>query len=185
MKHIKELIEDINAAVEWYEDYETDDRAGEDNVPMDCLADAMTLREHEIIKGIKVDLTEHDIDVEHWDKGDWDRLLSDVLHFHIESKTKHMFADVRRDGYIEIDSWPIQELHTQFDIGMEYGRVTEGRIKAAERHIEACISTYSTDTTGAIVSVDLCWPCDDVWMFYADLEGIRERVEDMLDEETA
>lgn len=180
---IHTLIDDINAAVEWWTDYQEDDTAGDDNVPLDCLADAMALHEHDILKTIRESLEADDIDVSMLDKGDWQSILSDVLHFAIESKTVHMFADVRRQGYIEIDSWPLQEHHTQFEIDSDrHGRITEGRLKAIENSIEACISTYSfTPCDGVVQTVDLCWPTDAVWVFYADLALVAELVCDYIE----
>lgn len=176
----EQLINDVNTAVEWWQDYQEDDTAGLDLVPMDCIADAMAYRQNNIQDYIK-DICEELGFIP--DSGDLERIQDDIFHFHIQSRTDHIFSSFNHKEQLFIDSWPIQEHHTQFTLDdAEHGRITEGRLKAIERHIEAVISSYRT-CGDQVVELDLCWPTDAVWTFYVGREDIKTRIiEDYLQE---
>lgn len=173
-----QLIDDINATITWWQDYQEDDEAGLDRVPMDCLSDAMAYRSDDIHAYIEAVCNEMGFKP---DKGDLESIEDEILHFHIQSRTDHTFSSFDHEEQLFIDSLPLQEHHLQFTLDdEEHGRITEGRLKAIERHLEAVVSSYRT-CGDQVEELELCWTTDAVWTFYVDREDIKTRIiEDYL-----
>jgi hypothetical protein len=177
---IKKLISDINKAVEWWTDYQEDNRAGEECIPFDCITDAYAYRKNDIDQSLIDTLAEAGINT---DNIDLDRLVDRLLHFHLEYETGHIFSG--HDNYkVYFDHWPLQEHHTQFDINSdEHGRITPARLKVLQRNIDACISSYQEyKTDNTIQSIDLCWTTDAVWIVYVNKDAIIEAYTDITEE---
>lgn len=178
---IKTLISDINSAVEWWTDYQEDNKAGEDCIPFDCITDAYAYRKSEIDQSIIDTLAEAGIDANNIDI---DSLVDRLLHFHLEYETGHIFSGQDEDK-VCFDHWPLGEHHMQFDIDQtKHGRITQARLKVIEREIDAVISSYQEyKADGTIQSIDLCWPTDAVWIVYVSKDAVIEAYHDITEED--
>ena len=178
---IKKLISDINAAVEWWTDYQEDDTAGEECIPFDCITDAYAYRKNDIDREIIDTLKEAGVNT---DNIDLDRLVDRLLHFHLEYETGHIFSG-RDENKVYFDHWPLQEHHTHFDINPdEHGRITPARLRVIERDIDAVISSYQEyNADGTIQTIELCWTTDAVWIVYVSKDSIIEAYNDIVEED--
>lgn len=170
---IKTLINDINYALESEQEYQEDDQAGMEQMPLDCLADAMAYRQSDIrdyLQGVCDELGYVP------DERDLDALEEDILHFHIKSRTGHIFSSFDHNRQLFIDSRHLQEHHLQIDLNDgQCGRITEGRLEVMKRHLEAVVSSYTT-CMGRVTTLDLCWATDAVWVFFAERDDIKSRI---------
>jgi hypothetical protein len=178
---IKNLVSDINSAVERWTDYQEDNKAGEENIPFDCIADAYAYRKNEIDQSIIDTLAEDGIST---DNLDLDCLVDRLLHFNLEYETGHIFSGLD-DDKVYFDHWPLGENHMQFDIDQtKHGRITPARLKVIEREIDAVISSYQEyKADNTIQSIDLCWPTDAVWIVYVSKDAIIEAYHDITEED--
>jgi hypothetical protein len=178
---IKKLVSDINLAVEWWADYYEDNKAGEENIPFDCIADAYAYRKNEIGQSIIDTLADAGINTNNLDL---DSLVDCLLNFHLEYETGHIFSGLD-DDKVYFGHWPIHEHHMQFDIDQaKHGRITQARLKVIEREIDAVISSYQEyKADNTIQSIDLCWPTDAVWIVYVSKDAIIEAYHDITEED--
>jgi hypothetical protein len=178
---IKKLVSDINLAVEWWTDYQEDNKAGEEFIPFDYITDAYAYRKNDINQAIIDTLKEAGINT---DIIYLDCLIDRLLHFHLEYETGHIFSCHDNDK-VYFDHWPLQEHYTQFDINIsEHGRITPARLKVIEREIDAVISSYQEcEADNTILSIDLCWPTDAVWIVYVSKDAIIEAYHDITEED--
>jgi hypothetical protein len=178
---IKNLVSDINSAVERWTDYQEDNKSGEENIPFDCIADAYAYRKNEIDQSIIDTLADAGINTDNLDLGS---LVDCLLNFHLEYETGHIFSGLD-DDKVYFDHWPIGEHYMQIDIDVSrHGRITPERLKVLEHNIDVCISSYQEyKTDNTIQSIDLCWPTDAVWIVYVSKAAIIEAYHDITEED--
>ena len=166
---IRVLIEDINTTVEWWTDYEEDDRAGEECLSVRLVASDWALRRDEI----HARLLDWVPELSDWTDGDIERLEDGLIYLCLEYRTESAHCG-EREGECYISVYPIEEHHTQITVDRaRHGRLTRQRLELIDHWCDCIVSDFD----GGVITI--CWTTDKVWVVYITLSSVLGIIEEM------